>query len=116
MQIVQVYLGAQSPSRPLHGRNPQHLCVVDPTPLVVLLLPPIGALLRLVIGGTSRALINRPRVVLADEPTGALDSAIGNKIADLLLEIQRESGVTLVVVTHDQDLAQRVGGIFDLGN
>ncbi len=64
----------------------------------------------------ARALINRPRVVLADEPTGALDSAIGNKIADLLLEIQRESGVTLVVVTHDRDLAQRVGGIFDLGN
>jgi ABC-type lipoprotein export system ATPase subunit len=64
----------------------------------------------------ARALINRPSVVLADEPTGALDSAIGNKIADLLLEIQKESGVTLVVVTHDQDLAQRVGGIFDLGN
>jgi lipoprotein-releasing system ATP-binding protein len=64
----------------------------------------------------ARALINRPRVVLADEPTGALDSAIGNKIADLLLEIHKECGVTLVVVTHDQDLAQRVGGIFDLGN
>ena len=64
----------------------------------------------------ARALINRPSVVLADEPTGALDSAIGNKIADLLLEIQKESGVTLVVVTHDQDLAQRVGGIFDLWN
>ncbi|MGB0645302.1 MAG: ABC transporter ATP-binding protein, partial [Akkermansiaceae bacterium] len=51
----------------------------------------------------ARALINRPRVVLADEPTGALDNAIGNKIADLLLEIQKECGVTLVVVTHDQD-------------
>lgn len=64
----------------------------------------------------ARALINRPRVILADEPTGALDSAIGNKIADLLLEIQKERGVTLVVVTHDQDLAERVGGIFDLRN
>ena len=64
----------------------------------------------------ARALINRPRVVRADEPTGALDNAIGNKIADLLLEIQKECGVTLVVVTHDQDLAQRVGVIFNLGN
>ena len=64
----------------------------------------------------ARALINRPRVILADEPTGALDSAIGNKIADLLLEIQKERSVTLVVVTHDQDLAERVGGIFDLRN
>ena len=62
----------------------------------------------------ARALINQPRVVLADEPTGALDSVTGNKIADLLMEIQKENGVTLVVVTHDHDLAQRIGRIFDL--
>ena len=63
----------------------------------------------------ARALINQPRVVLADEPTGALDGETGNKVADLLLEIQKENGVTLVVVTHDLDLAERVGGVFDLG-
>ncbi len=63
----------------------------------------------------ARALINQPRVVLADEPTGALDGETGSKVADLLLEIQKENGVTLVVVTHDLDLARRVGGVFDLG-
>lgn len=63
----------------------------------------------------ARALINQPRVVLADEPTGALDGETGSKVADLLLEIQKEDGVTLVVVTHDLDLARRVGGVFDLG-
>ena len=63
----------------------------------------------------ARALINQPRVVLADEPTGALDGETGTKVADLLLEMQREQGVTLVVVTHDLALAQRIGGVFDLG-
>lgn len=63
----------------------------------------------------ARALINQPRVVLADEPTGALDGETGTKVADLLLEIQKENGVTLVVVTHDLDLANRIGGVFDLG-
>ncbi len=63
----------------------------------------------------ARALINQPRVVLADEPTGALDGESGTKVADLLLEIQKENGVTLVVVTHDLSLAERVGGVFDLG-
>ena len=63
----------------------------------------------------ARALINQPRVVLADEPTGALDGETGSKVTDLLLEIQKEDGVTLVVVTHDLDLAERVGGVFDLG-
>lgn len=63
----------------------------------------------------ARALINQPRVVLADEPTGALDGETGTKVADLLLEIQKENGVTLVVVTHDLTLAERIGGVFDLG-
>ena len=63
----------------------------------------------------ARALINQPRVVLADEPTGSLDGETGSKVADLLLEIQKEDGVTLVVVTHDLDLAGRIGGVFDLG-
>ena len=63
----------------------------------------------------ARALINQPRLVLADEPTGSLDGKTGSKVADLLLEIQKEDGVTLVVVTHDLDLAERIGGVFDLG-
>lgn len=63
----------------------------------------------------ARALINEPGVILADEPTGALDGETGAKVADLLIEIQKEHGVTLVVVTHDLDLAQRVGDVFDLG-
>ena len=62
----------------------------------------------------ARALINQPRVILADEPTGALDGETGSKVADLLLEIQQEQGVTLIVVTHDLDLANRVGNVFDL--
>ncbi|MDB4306374.1 hypothetical protein N9945_00225, partial [bacterium] len=56
------------------------------------------------------ALINEPSLILADEPTGALDSETGEKVADLLLEVQQEKGVTLVVVTHDLDLAARVSG------
>lgn len=63
----------------------------------------------------ARALVNQPRVILADEPTGSLDGETGSKVADLLLEIQKEKGVTLVVVTHDLALAERVGGVFDLG-
>ncbi|MDB0068228.1 ABC transporter ATP-binding protein, partial [Akkermansiaceae bacterium] len=58
----------------------------------------------------ARALINEPSLILADEPTGALDSETGEKVADLLLEVQQEKGVTLVVVTHDLDLAARVSG------
>jgi lipoprotein-releasing system ATP-binding protein len=57
----------------------------------------------------ARALINQPKLLLADEPTGALDAETGEKIADLLLKLQAEQGVTLGVVTHDLELAGRVG-------
>ena len=62
----------------------------------------------------ARALINEPAVVLADEPTGALDEETGAKVADLLFEIQRENEVALVVVTHDLKLAERCGRVLRL--
>ena len=59
---------------------------------------------RVVIG---RALINNPRVIFADEPTGNLDSTTGKNVEDLLFDLNRRQGITLVVVTHDEDLAAR---------
>jgi putative ABC transport system ATP-binding protein len=56
----------------------------------------------------ARALIHRPRVILADEPTGSLDADNSAAVIDLLLVAQRESGVTLVVVTHDPEVALRM--------
>jgi putative ABC transport system ATP-binding protein len=54
----------------------------------------------------ARALVNRPAVLLADEPTGAVDTATGEEIADLLLDLN-ESGQTLILVTHNPDIAER---------
>jgi ABC-type lipoprotein export system ATPase subunit len=56
-----------------------------------------------------RALINQPRLILADEPTGALDEANAATLTDLLLTLQRESGVALVLVTHHPAQAARMG-------
>ncbi|HEV6952640.1 MAG TPA: ABC transporter ATP-binding protein [Promicromonospora sp.] len=55
----------------------------------------------------ARALINRPRVIFADEPTGNLDSATGGVVEDILFGLHRSHGISLVVVTHDDDLAAR---------
>lgn len=55
----------------------------------------------------ARALINDPPIILADEPTGNLDAATGKQIMDLLFEVVAESKKTLVVVTHDANLAER---------
>jgi len=61
-----------------------------------------------------RALINRPRLLLADEPTGSLDEASSLNIAELLVELNRSENVTLIVVTHSLDLAGRIGPVMEL--
>ncbi|MBQ6394478.1 ABC transporter ATP-binding protein [Candidatus Saccharibacteria bacterium] len=53
----------------------------------------------------ARAIVNNPKVIFADEPTGNLDSATGDKIINLLMDLNKNQGVTLIIVTHDEDLA-----------
>jgi lipoprotein-releasing system ATP-binding protein len=62
----------------------------------------------------ARALVNQPMLVLADEPTGSLDPASTDTIADLLLDLNRDQNVTLLVVTHNHALARRIGRTFEL--
>ena len=54
----------------------------------------------------ARALVNRPRVLLADEPTGALDTKTGEEVLALLHELHRETGLTMILVTHDEEVAE----------
>lgn len=62
----------------------------------------------------ARALINRPSLLLADEPTGSLDSVSTATVADLLFELPRRHGTSLVVVTHDVDIAARADRVLVL--
>lgn len=61
-----------------------------------------------------RALINQPRLLLADEPTGALDRSSAEQVGNLLLDLNREEKVALIVVTHSLDLAKRMSRIEEL--
>jgi len=55
----------------------------------------------------ARALVNSPRIIFADEPTGNLDTATGAVVEDMLFALNRDQGITLVIVTHDEELAAR---------
>lgn len=63
-----------------------------------------------------RALINRPRLLLADEPTGSLDEKTSQNIADLLVELNQSEGVALIVVTHSLKIAERIGRMMELAD
>jgi ABC-type lipoprotein export system ATPase subunit len=56
----------------------------------------------------ARAIVHQPKIILADEPTGALDTANAAGVIDLLLAMQLEIGATLIMVTHDRDAARRL--------
>jgi lipoprotein-releasing system ATP-binding protein len=64
----------------------------------------------------ARALITRPQLVLADEPTGNLDAGNGEHVLGLMLELNQELETSLVIVTHDQSIAQRMDRILVLEN
>ena len=55
----------------------------------------------------ARAVVGRPKIILADEPTGNLDSAMGNEVMEILLHLNKTEGTTIVMVTHDENMARK---------
>lgn len=82
LKLVELEDKASSKARNLSGGQKQRVCI-------------------------ARALINDPHIIFADEPTGNLDTATGKKIEDLLFNLNKTRGITLIFVTHDPDLAKR---------
>jgi predicted ABC-type transport system involved in lysophospholipase L1 biosynthesis ATPase subunit len=62
----------------------------------------------------ARALVTRPSILLADEPTGSLDITTGDEVSSLLLEVCREQGNLTVVVTHSRELAGRMDQVLEM--
>ena len=62
----------------------------------------------------ARAIVNRPAMIMADEPTGNLDSKVGKEIMNLLLNLNRDSGTTLIIVTHDPMIAEQTQRVIRL--
>lgn len=62
----------------------------------------------------ARALVGNPNVIFADEPTGNLDSVTGETVENLLLRLNKEKGITLIIVTHDEDLANKCERIIEI--
>ena len=62
----------------------------------------------------ARAIVGKPKIILADEPTGNLDSVMGNEIMDILLKLNQEHNTTIVMVTHDENMAQKTNRLIRL--
>jgi len=62
----------------------------------------------------ARALVNNPAIIMADEPTGNLDSKVGKEIMNLLLELNRKTGTTLIIITHDSSVASQTQRVIHL--
>jgi putative ABC transport system ATP-binding protein len=62
----------------------------------------------------ARAIVNKPKIIFADEPTGNLDSQTGQVVEDLLFKLNKEEGTTLIIVTHDNELASRCRTVIDI--
>lgn len=64
----------------------------------------------------ARAIVNEPAIIMADEPTGNLDSKVGKEIMSLLLDLNKQRGTTLIIVTHDPKIADQTGRVIRLAD